>query len=223
MADLDLAGIITRACANLRLRFSKVAVSRTLTSGTKSATVTVDGVKYNLYAPTPPTASTAAPLMDGTASYGSGTSYARSNHRHPTDTSRQETLVSGTNIKTINGESLLGSGDLTIGGGGGTSYRIVVTVINGSITAVDYGGATLTEIAAAYMDDPTIDLRVIITDNSYNNRQLLVSEANYSAPHGDISAMLRCFGFWYDDGDDDYYIINLQLAGYGNSYSDARI
>ena len=29
----------------------------------------------------------------------------------------QETLVSGTNIKTINGESVLGSGDLTVGGG----------------------------------------------------------------------------------------------------------
>lgn len=114
MADLDLAGIITRACANLRLRFSKVTVTRSLTSGTKSATVTVDGVNYDLYAPTPPTASTTAPLMDGTASYGSGTSYARSNHRHPTDTSRQETLVSGTNIKTVGGTSLLGSGDIPI-------------------------------------------------------------------------------------------------------------
>lgn len=32
---------------------------------------------------------------------------------------KQDTLVSGTNIKTINGESVLGSGDLTISGGGG--------------------------------------------------------------------------------------------------------
>ena len=35
-----------------------------------------------------PTASTATPAMNGTASYGSGTAYARSNHVHPTDTSR---------------------------------------------------------------------------------------------------------------------------------------
>ena len=63
-----------------------------------------------------PTASTTNPSMDGTASYGSGTVYARSNHVHPTDTSRQATLVSGTNIKTINGNSILGSGDLTVGG-----------------------------------------------------------------------------------------------------------
>lgn len=33
---------------------------------------------------------------------------------------KQDTLVSGTNIKTVNGNSLLGSGDLTISGGGGT-------------------------------------------------------------------------------------------------------
>lgn len=63
-----------------------------------------------------PTASTTNPSMDGTASYGSGTAYARSNHVHPTDTSRQATLVSGTNIKSVNGNSLLGSGDLTISG-----------------------------------------------------------------------------------------------------------
>jgi len=38
------------------------------------------------------------------------------------DTFYQNILVSGTNIKTINGNSILGSGDLTISGGGGTSY-----------------------------------------------------------------------------------------------------
>ena len=35
---------------------------------------------------------------------------------------KQNTLVSGTNIKTINGQSLLGSGNLTIGGGSGTVF-----------------------------------------------------------------------------------------------------
>lgn len=32
------------------------------------------------------------------------------------ETSKQDKLVSGTNIKTINGQSLLGSGDITIQG-----------------------------------------------------------------------------------------------------------
>lgn len=34
---------------------------------------------------------------------------------------KQDTLVSGENIKTINGESIVGSGDITISGGGGAS------------------------------------------------------------------------------------------------------
>ena len=33
---------------------------------------------------------------------------------------KQDTLVSGTNIKTINNQSLLGSGNITVSGGGTT-------------------------------------------------------------------------------------------------------
>ena len=33
---------------------------------------------------------------------------------------KQESLISGTNIKSINGNSLLGSGDLVVSGGGST-------------------------------------------------------------------------------------------------------
>lgn len=39
-----------------------------------------------------PAASTATPLADGTASAGSSAAYARGDHRHPTDTSRQAAL-----------------------------------------------------------------------------------------------------------------------------------
>lgn len=45
--------------------------------------------------------------------------------------SKQDTLVSGTNIKTINGSSILGSGDLVIPGGG----------VSGQAT-VDFGAST---------------------------------------------------------------------------------
>ena len=55
----------------------------------------------------------ATPLMDGTGAVGTSPKYAREDHVHPSDTSRQETLVSGTNIKTVNGNSLLGRGALT--------------------------------------------------------------------------------------------------------------
>lgn len=56
--------------------------------------------------------SASTPFMDGTGSVGSANTVARGDHRHPSDTSRQEKLVSGTNIKTINGQSVLGSGDI---------------------------------------------------------------------------------------------------------------
>ncbi len=46
---------------------------------------------------------------------------------------KQATLVSATNIKTINGNTLLGSGDLTVSGGGGTP--------GGSTTQVQYNNA----------------------------------------------------------------------------------
>lgn len=56
--------------------------------------------------------SSSTPFMDGVGSVGSANTVARGDHRHPTDTSRQEKLVSGTNIKTINGQSVLGSGNI---------------------------------------------------------------------------------------------------------------
>lgn len=55
---------------------------------------------------------TQTPLMDGTGAVGVSAKYAREDHVHPSDTSKQDTLVSGTNIKTINGVSVLGSGDI---------------------------------------------------------------------------------------------------------------
>ena len=69
---------------------------------------------------------------------------------------KQDSLVSGTNIKTINGTSILGSGNIVISGGGGegtdmSNYytkeeidnttgdisTILESIINGSDTAVN--------------------------------------------------------------------------------------
>lgn len=44
--------------------------------------------------------------------------------------SKQDTLVSGTNIKTINSNSLLGSGDLVISGGSGLSHPQVMSRVS---------------------------------------------------------------------------------------------
>lgn len=56
--------------------------------------------------------SVSTPIMDGVGSVGSSNTVARGDHSHPSDTSRQKRLVSGQNIKTINGQSVLGSGDI---------------------------------------------------------------------------------------------------------------
>ena len=53
------------------------------------------------------------------------------------DFNYQDPLVSGTNIKTINSQSILGSGDIVVSGGGGT-----VTSVGGTAPIVSSGGNT---------------------------------------------------------------------------------
>ncbi len=78
-----------------------------------------DGTGIRLWTGAEPTGgssvepSSTTPSMDGTAAVGSSAKYAREDHVHPTDTSRQAALVSGTNIKTVNGTSLLGGGNIS--------------------------------------------------------------------------------------------------------------
>lgn len=107
--------------------------------------------------PTVPSASTTTPSMDGTASYGSGTTWARADHIHPTDTSRQATLVSGTNIKTINNESLLGSGNITISGGGSATWTTVTPTVmssfSGSVMSDGHLCVISNEPDASYADN----------------------------------------------------------------------
>lgn len=131
-----------------------------------------------------PVATTTSPKMNGTAAVGTETKWAKGDHVHPTDTSReptinltanravvsngsgklaassitttelehldgvtanvqdqidekQATLVSGTNIKTVNGESLLGSGDLDVG----TLTDVTVndeSIVDGTVAKIVY-------------------------------------------------------------------------------------
>lgn len=67
----------------------------------------------NVTVPLPAPADT-MPLMDGTADAGNSSLYSRADHRHGSDTGKQDALISGTNIKTINSTSLLGSGDIVL-------------------------------------------------------------------------------------------------------------
>ena len=55
------------------------------------------------------------------------------------ENSKQDLLISGTNIKTINGQSILGEGDITIEGGGGSSSGG-----NGAYSEVNHGTSDTT-------------------------------------------------------------------------------
>lgn len=67
---------------------------------------------------------------------------------------KQATLVSGTNIKTVNGNSLVGSGDVVIGGGSGdvtgptSSVNNSIAVFNGTTgKIIKDGGALISSLA----------------------------------------------------------------------------
>ena len=106
-------------------RQAKITASGILKGdGSGGVTAATGGTDYALPSSVP-TASTTNPSMDGTASYGSGTTYARSNHVHPTDTSRQAKI-------TANG---LLKGD----GSGGVSAAVSGTDYQSPLTAgTDY-------------------------------------------------------------------------------------
>lgn len=69
---------------------------------------------------------------------------------------KQETLVSGTNIKTINNESILGEGNITIQGGGGGGGETVIELTKAQYEALDPGPAADTTYIIT--DADTVDL-----------------------------------------------------------------
>ena len=84
------------------------------------------------------------------------------------DSSKQDTLVSGTNIKTINNTSLLGSGNINISGGGtATDVQINGTSITSSGTAniLTNGTYSSSNKIATMNDLPTVPSNV----SAFNN------------------------------------------------------
>lgn len=66
---------------------------------------------------------------------------------------KQDTLVSGTNIKTINNTSLLGSGDIQIGGGGTVPDPLTVAELNVTSEANIIGNLILGDASAGHSED----------------------------------------------------------------------
>lgn len=82
---------------------------------------------------------------------------------------KQDTLVSGTNIKTINNQSLLGSGNINISGGGGTATDVQINGI--SITSNNvaniategtYNSSSNKIVTKSYVDDIVGDIETLL-------------------------------------------------------------
>lgn len=82
-----------------------------------------------------PDASSTTPLMDGTASTGSESAYARGDHVHPSDTSKQDVLTAGSNI-SISGNTISAT-DTTYSAG--TDLTLSGTTINHDDSGVSAG------------------------------------------------------------------------------------
>ena len=101
---------------------------------------------------------------------------------------KQDTLVSGTNIKTINGVSLLGSGNVNIGAGGMLSYDFVHT----ANTTISGSAATITFVAGqrcTRMITVSADLGLSIDCNNLSDNYLWIRNSGSSEIDVTISAV----------------------------------
>ena len=160
-----------------------------------------------------------APLMDGVATVGTSTDYAREDHIHPTDTSRQATLVSGTNIKTINGTSILGSGNIEISGGSDEKVQQTNTTSNVGYPVILANSANATTETAGVKKslgltfDPAAK-ELLIDDNP--NSSLLISPTGFGSTVGNNSVFLNPSELVFTDNSAYAYIGDQVTLGVYN-------
>lgn len=151
--------------------------------------------------------SSSTPFMDGVGSVGSANTVARGDHRHPSDTSRQEKLVSGTNIKTINGQSVLGSGDISISGG--SEYANTSEIVDNAITLTST--STLADLATQILAQKTKVCRVSYGANTMDTLARLYELFNMSNAY---AAPPYTFEYFFKVLSSDDYI-ELECSGGG--------
>mgnify|MGYP006988843701 FL=1 len=112
-----------------------------------------------------------------------------STHRLVTDTEKstwngkQEALVSGTNIKTVNGESILGSGNISVSGGTGGDANVIESVkVNGTALSVTDKAVDITSVPASIVTQDATHRMVSDTEKStWNNK------SDFSGSYNDLT------------------------------------
>lgn len=148
---------------------------------------------------------------------------------HQDISGKQDTLVSGTNIKTINGQSLLGEGDITIGGGNGeSSSNCTIPTFAGFLPS----GATVIEESTSSTNGEVLydqtSNRFVFKDNS---QQIVKYYANWSESYlynnTDVFPTVAKNDklFYYNYNNAHYRIINGVLSGISEAegYVDTKI
>lgn len=111
--------------------------------------------------------------VKGVGSY-DGTNKDSTNSIQTVINNKQDVLVSGTSIKTINGESILGSGDITISGGG-TSTGKDVYIFNTN----SYIGSPLPSYQFTYED--MTDISTAMNSGNYSQMYIKFTDGNLCA------------------------------------------
>lgn len=79
---------------------------------------------------------------------------------------KQATLVSGTNIKTINGSSVLGSGDLTVTGSAPDGYTYIIKSINQDVTSAGVTNDNEFSFSVVADGQYMVDMEVAVSGNN---------------------------------------------------------
>ena len=136
------------------------------------------------------------------------------------DSSKQDTLVSGENIKTINNQSIVGPGNITISGGTAGVSSInsktgAINIVQGSNVTVNTSGNTITISATGGGSGGTVELpfiELIPSQNTYPiNSEFTDSDAEKLIEDYFSSILLKPSG-------SDYYIPMLPQASQRDSH-----
>lgn len=112
--------------------------------------------------------------------------------KNNTLSTKQDTLVSGTNIKTINGTTLLGSGDLTITGGVTTS-RYALDGSGSTATTYTYVGGVLTSSTDTIFGLPKTSVYAYNADKTINTITNTYSDTTETLTFTYVSGVLTSY------------------------------